>query len=367
MKIGILTFHFAHNYGAMLQAYALCSKLNLLGLDAFIIDYRLPFIYRGYAKYSFYELYRSYCEKYFFAIALGGAIKNFWKVNKKDAKWYRFEDFLNNVEKKTKRIYSPDEINSLKLDAVFCGSDQKWNESLTGGFIPCYFCSGIDDGVKKIAYAASNGKDTILPHLQDKFIMLIKNFDSISVREKGLANYLTSMHIDNSLVLDPVFLLEEQQWNNIAIEPVEQDYVLTYSFWENDNFFESALNVAKLLNKKLICLSFEKKQLPSEVLQICTVGPQEFLGYFKKASFVLTNSFHGTAFSILYRKAFYCVVPKKGRERIDSILLQIGLTNRIIEDVFDGRMPDDIDYSIVETKLNEMRRQSILFIEKALS
>lgn len=367
MKIGILTFHYAHNYGAMLQAYALSMKLRSLGHCVEIIDYRLPYIYKNHELLSFTGLYKRYTQNNSKIISLLKTIKNYHKHKNKDLKWYRFEDFLNETLIKSKRIYSVSEINALHYECIICGSDQIWNENLTGNLIPLYFCEGISSNTKKLTYAASNGNESIKKELLNDFKRLYKNFNAVSIREKGLAEYLEKRGLPNTLVLDPIFLLDKNEWENICIKPQIQNYILTYSFHETDNFFQIAQSIAHCKEKTLVCITFKKLNLPPEVIQITSCGPKEFLGYFFNADFILTNSFHGTAFSILTQKQFYCIPPQKGRERIDSILQQLVLQDRIIEfnESIDYKFPV-INYDEVYKKLDTFKRKSIEYLTQSI-
>ena len=369
MKIGILTFHFAHNYGAMLQAYALSTKLRNMGYDAEIIDYRLEYIYTYTERVSFKKLYRQYVKSgdNLFK-ALLKVVKNFYSVNHKTESWYRFEDFLDNTLVKSIRC-SKNDFANMQYDYVICGSDQIWNSTLTGGLEPVYFGEGFSAQCKILTYAASNGHNEILDKDKPLFTKLIKNISKISVREKGLHDNLTAMGIKNTCVLDPIFLLDKEEWKKIAIKPIESDYVLSYSFSESPNYFRKAEQLAAKLGKQLVCFTFRKKKdAPKSAIHYFVGGPKEFLGYFCNASYIITNSFHGTAFSILFEKNFACVPPLLRRERIDSILKVLDISHNVIED--DEDMPDTIptmNYKIIISRLDCLRNNSINFLLSSLN
>lgn len=365
MKIGILTFHFAHNYGAMLQAYALSTKLRNMGYDAEIIDYRLPYIYYYLERLDFKGFYKRYRRKNNVVISLLKAIKNYRKHINKPAKWYRFESFLSNYLKKTSRIENEMEISSLDFDAIVCGSDQIWNNILTGQLVPLYFCDGIKSDCIKISYAASNGNEKVEEADWAFFKKYVKNFNCLSVREEGLSQFLTSRGISNEIVLDPIFLLNKEEWASLSCPIEEKNYLLTYSFQENTDFFMEAKKMADKMGLQLVCLVYKRnKLLDNSIIQVDDCGPIEFVSYFRHATFVITNSFHGTAFSILMQKPFYSVPPQKGRERIDSILGLLGLENRIVDKEFN--IDSVIEYQKVNIKLNRLREQSIDYLQKSL-
>lgn len=364
MKIGILTFHYAHNYGAMLQAYALVTFLRLKGYDAQIIDYRLPYIYDMYELLDFKGFYKRYKRMNNTLIAILKSIKNFSKHKNKSPKWYQFEDFLNNSLVKTLRVYCLEDINRLQFDCVICGSDQIWNSSLTGRLEPLYFCKGLV-AANIISYAASNGNGKVTAEEWNLFKTYIQNFKKISVREKGLSDFLNHKGVVNTVVLDPVFLLEKQEWERLCFTVPEKRFLLTYSFNENPDFFLEAKKLADKKRLQLVCFLFKKNEtLSPEIIQVVNGGPKDFVSYFNQASFVVTNSFHGTAFAVLMQKQFYTVPPMRGRERIDSLLEELELRNRIVNSDFDDTKI--IDYYTVSKKMNLLRQKSWEFLREAL-
>lgn len=369
MKIGILTFHFAHNYGAMLQAYALVTFLRKNGYDAELIDYRLEYIYKHEERISFCDLYRQYIEKGNKPhLAFLKAVKNLCPVNHKSRSWYRFEDFMNNTLVKSQRCFK-DDFSKLNYDVVICGSDQIWNGTLTDGLEPVYFGIGLPSNCRIITYAASNGHNDILDSDKEDFVRLVRNLSGISVREKGLHVKLASMGIKNTCVLDPIFLLNSEDWKKIAVEPKEKNYVLSYSFSESPNYFHKAEQIASQLGKQLVCFTFRKKKdAPRSATHYYIGGPKEFLGYFYNADYIITNSFHGTAFSILFQKDFICIPPLLRRERLDSVLQSFGISGNVIED--GETLPETfatINYQMVKERLGSLRHHSIDYITSSLN
>lgn len=365
MKIGIITFHYAHNYGAVLQAYALSTRLCLEGYDAKIIDLRRSFIYNQYLPLEFSYFYNNYRENNSIVLSLLKSCKCYWNNRKRNVQWKRFDKFINKQLPTTKRVYKIEDIDKLKLDVYISGSDQIWNDKLTNGFDPLYFCNGFGVDKQKIAYAASNGSELVEKSKLEEFNSLISNFDAISVREKGLSDFLNANGIKSVNVLDPIFLLDKNDWAKICSPISYSDYLLTYSFSEEPSFFSDVLDFAKLKGLKVVSILFHHRDdIDTDIIQITDAGPMEFLAYFRNASFVITNSFHGTAFSILNEKQFLCVPPGKARGRIDSLLKSLGLTSRIQS----GQFHSDyyIDYKDVLTRLNELRASSLSFLKSNL-
>lgn len=367
MKVGVLTFHYAHNYGAMLQAYALVSKLNSLGFEAEVIDYRLPCIYENHEKLSFSRLFDKYKRNDSSLISLLKAIKNYYRNRNRDVKWDRFEKFLNVFLPKSRRVFKQD-LSGLNYNAFICGSDQIWNPIFTDGVNPIYYLQNLSKSSIRIAYAASNGQDKIEELNLERSINYINSLNAISVREKGLKDFLTSkINKPVEHVLDPIFLLEKEDWETVLELPNEKDYILVYSFHEDDLFYESLKLVEAQFKMPIIKLCYEKdKNISSHIKQIDNCGPREFLGYFRNASFVITNTFHGTAFSVLFEKQFRVVPPKRFRGRIDSVLSEIKLSGQVIEDISQANLEKTINYNEVLPLLGNWRALSIQFLLNAL-
>ena len=367
MKIGVLTFHFAHNCGAMLQAYALSCYLKKIGHDAELIDYRPSYMYDSIKRYSLKDYITKQCESYGWGYGILRTLRYYYSHYKKTCSWNCFEFFLNNYINKSPYVNNASEINKLDYDIVICGSDQIWNSKITGGIVPIYYCDGLSDSVKKITYAASCGSDIIDEKQKSYVIKLLDNFDYISVREKGFSETLWKLGIKNQLVIDPVFLLREKDWDIIVKKPNIHNYVLAFSFRESPHFFEKSYAIAKQKNMVLVYFSFNKqKNLPKDVIQFTDGGPQDFIGFIKYANVVITNSFHATAFSILFKKEFYCIPPESGRERTDSLLYALKLQNRIVEDDEEIRIIqhswDDNTQVILDEVINNSKR----FIKEVL-
>ena len=361
MKIGILTFHFAHNYGAMLQAYALSTKLRSLNYDAEIIDFRLKHIYDNYEKKGFLKLISYYKDLgNSTLLAIAKTIKNYPHFRFRNKKWKRFDSFLNFVLPKSEQIYNYDEINKMGYSHIILGSDQIWNDTLTHGLSSYYFGVGLNG--KKIAYAVSNGHDAVPERIWSIFEEYVKSVQSISVREEGFSTFLNKKKEKNIRVLDPIFLLNRMEWAKITVIPKETDYILSYSFNESPHYFEKIEKVAKIMQKQLICLNFKKNRLPHYIKQYSQNGPREFLGFFNNASFVITNSFHGTAFSILYGKQFIVIPPIKRRERVDSLLNLFNLKSQLIEDDQEIDVIPIVEYNKVNKIISSEKEKSLDFL-----
>lgn len=293
MKIGILTFHSADNYGAVLQTYASVRFLRSRGHDAFVLDYRNGEIERAYAPFRWdAERYRNegpvYALKYLPTSILRLCRK--LSFNRFRSEYLPMLPFSKACE----------------MDLILVGSDQVWNKNHTGGYDPVYF-GEVPAGLKKVAWAASAGK-AILSAKEISYAE--KNFAAVSVREKNLAESIPG----SCLLPDPTSLLTSKEWDSIAGR-VKGDYVLAYPMLHQQEVVEEARLKAKELNLALKVISPGIK-LGSGWKQ--TSSPDEFVSLFKGAAYVVTSSFHGAVFTLLFERPHTFV--HHGDPRFDTLL-----------------------------------------------
>ncbi len=365
-KIGVLTVHKNINYGANLQAFASSTYLIKQGYDCKVIDYTLPEHEKANHLFSWLkqswdgETGKSLSRKLKLFVALTLSIG--WKRK-------RLKTF-NTFRKKHMPLYptadSVPEISRLGLDTVVCGSDQVWNTNIMGGVVPAFY--GEIGGVKKrISYAASMGKNEFTEEEKSLVSRLVNRIDYCSVRERDAAEYLSSISGKNiEVVCDPVFLLDKQDYEKIqGKRKIKGEYVLLYSIIQDEKMTKMAKDYAKKNNLKLIeiCMSKDKKATHK---QIVTYGPCEFLNAFAHANTVFTNSFHGTAFSLIYEKKFYIVNNKHGGSRIVNILDKAGAMCRLVENSYE-ECTGELDYDSVRKNIQEYVKSSKEFLNKALS
>ncbi len=347
-RIGIITLHRNTNYGANLQAYACCQFLLSQGYDVQVIDY-LP-------------------RKYDYESSLGRWLRESWKNDKNRSLLHKIKlliSLLVSIAWKHRRVKSfnsfrrhnirlssycssAKDIAALGIDTVICGSDQIWNPVITGGINPVYF-GAISGVTTRISYAASMGKACFDEGLEHH--ALIADIDYCSVREEETKEYAEKISGRSvSCVCDPVFLLDKTVYESMSGKrPVIGKYLLLYSIVPNDTMLKIAREYATEHNLKLIEIC-AGKQRNSTHRQITELGPAGFLNYFYHADAIITNSFHGTAFSIILEKHFYAVNNRGGGSRIFNLLEKAGLQNRMIESI-DDIYSCCIDYAAVRKKM----------------
>lgn len=379
MKIGIITILKTNNYGADLQAFALYKKLENLGYSAEIIDYlyfknprhvptrrSLP-ISRLSLKDSLKEkvLYRAvnplleYVFPYFNA-SQRNRIRNF-RSFLSPVRFSRPYRKLDDLYSKKKPVY----------EVTIVGSDQVWNPG-TGSSIEPYFLTFAGDQSHKMSYASSFGTDKIDGSLHHFYREWLGNLNSISVREAQGVKLVGEISGKQAVqVLDPTLLLNQAEWSEFrskyALEA--RKFILIYQLSASETLVDLAYRLKKQTGYPIfrICKRAFKEEQNEGITNIFDAGPGEFIDLFSRASFVLTNSFHGTAFSLNFGLPFYTILSKKksNNSRMESLLGMVGLADRI---VMEGSSLDGIDYSkaidteYVQEKLSLERQKSIDYL-----
>ena len=361
-KVGIVTVHKNTNFGANLQAFALNRYINNLGYDCETIDY-VPDD-RGNHLWSWLKLSwdgetnKSFKRKIKLGVALllsmgwkHRRLKKFYKFRKKNI---RLSPFCKTAA----------DVDKLNFDTVVCGSDQIWNPAIINGVDPTYW--GDIDGVKKrISYAASLGIKSYEPETEKKIAELVGAMDEVSLREEDSARYIASISgKKTSCVCDPVFLLNKNEYEDIVDKrKIKGNYVLVYSIISNPVMVKIAEKYAEERGLQLIEICQGKSK--DKHKQIIDCGPGEFLNLMYYADAVFTNSFHGTAFGIIFEKDLYSVNNKHGGSRIINLLQKAGISDRLIEDYPEKQ--SHIDYSKVENNMKNYIGSSKEFLYKALA
>lgn len=365
MIIKTITCQKVNNHGANLQAYALMHYLEILGNDVEIIDYFpewfKPFrpFYCGTPKYASNPILKFLyiCAK------LPGRIKSYIRYIKSERK-ENFESFRNKYYKLTDTYESFDELrkNPPKADLYIAGSDQIWNTMMNNGRDPAYYLQFAPAGCITATYAASFSVSEIPNELKEQTKKYIESFDFVSVREKSALAILEDLGIQNSCaVLDPVFLLDKNQWKKLESDIIlDERYVLVYDFEGTDTVKNFAVEYAKRNNLKIYSLynnGYCDKNFED-------YGPDVFLSLIKNAEFIVSNSFHATAFSLIYEKEFCVIKRQEGiNSRMVDLLDSVGIDDRIVDSYQDFNL---IDYKSVKEKLEIQVEKSKGYLNKVL-
>lgn len=366
--IGMLTFHWADDYGAMLQAYALKQYLQKAsGEQVEIIPYApikltgrywlLPILASqvdGKLRYRFY--FKRFKRNMTY-------LADFIKRRKNMKKFRRSYLTSNSIKSKA------DKISLKKYSCTFVGSDQVWNPEITVGLDDAYIGNIKEKGTcKLISYGASFGGNTIPEKYCQNFIKAVnKNFSAISLREKSAVPFVENM-LDRKVqdVLDPTLLLEKKEWEKMGIQPQEQGYILFIYTEYNEQMVQYLRNLSLKIHKKVIQLSMPWSDEKENWIDIeIGGGPSEFIGYFQNADYVITNSFHGMVFSVLLEKQFLVFSHSSKNARIENFLEKLDLKARLIEieeKITMEAMTDKIDWECVKVLLEKEKEHSVRFI-----
>ena len=363
MKVGILTFHNAINYGAVLQCYALKELLTQYGHRVEVIDYRIPIV-ENRKKLLSTKIIRS---RKGLTSKLRYIVKNLISYRKMRKSSRVFDEFLKVRLKLSPRVYSACDIPSY-YDCIVFGSDQIWNPRLCGGFNPVFWGAFPKRNVKFVSFAASLGEPKELNEEHwNRIGCLINVFDKISVREKELKICLENrFHIEVKRCLDPTLLVNQNCFEEILYTPQDTDYVFLYNVQKDPYATKFARFIAEKLNCKVI-LGQAKPDVRKNIEVGCKLvegfAPEMFLGYIKNARLVLANSFHAIAISLVFRKNFYsldCARPG----RVKDLLASLGLLDRHVSSRDLNIDINDVDYSLLSSKLQTLRAESLQFINE---
>lgn len=354
MKIGILTFHRAHNYGAVLQAYALVTYLRNAGYDAEIVDYRPEAIENAHGTIPFGRIKK---------MSIKGKVKfllrliPFLYLRYKRAKI--FKEFINSLPTSSVN-YRTSNLKIEGYDYLICGSDQVWNPNITNGFDP-FYTGQVSSQAKFMSYAASA---EISPQQKtiDQYRDILSNFDRVSVRESIFKKLLSNLTVKNiEQVLDPVFLLTPKQWKDFSVNPFDgKSYVLVYQVKRDEFVLQYAYELARIHHCFVREITAEAEFLPNAERYV-TLSPQEFVGAFANADMVVTTSFHGTAFSIMFEKPFVTMMfGTSGDYRALDLMNTLGIKDSTI--TRKSKAKDFVCYPRIAFNFSKMLRQSKLFL-----
>lgn len=356
MRIGILTFHNVINYGGTLQCLALQTFLKKNGYNAKIINYQSKNIEKANAlikKNNFKSL-----------------IKSIITFLPNSIRYIRYEKFIKQNLILTNKIYNYDELKKEiedNFDIIIVGSDQVWNDEIINTEKNIYFLKDIN--IEKISYAASTGNDseTSLKNIFDNSNFFYK----ISVREESTMIKLKEKYgLTTEVSIDPTFLLKKSDWEKYCDNNAKPEKKILLLYILNDDILIKPL-VYKVKEEYKIdtVKTFSKKKFGIKgIKSIATSGPREFLNDFNKSDVIITNSFHGTAFSIIFNKNFYVILPKKRQERILNLLEKFGLKERIISSIseIERIKKSSINYSKVNAKKEYFVKKSREYFKECL-
>ena len=350
-NIGLLTFHKSINYGSVLQAWALTKTISKK-YSVEVIDYKPN-------KYDYlYGLYRP---------------------------WNTMNNIKYNLKREKQLSLSPIEYNSKNADkignfydVIVVGSDQVWN--LRAKDCDLVFFLPFSFAGRKVSYACSiNDTDYTEERCSDELRKQLCSFDFISIREKSgsekLQNYIFNKKKVYTL-LDPTLLCDKEDYKSLVTDRiVKENYVFLYNVWTSEAGIQAAKYISEILHMPVYTIMTasnikEIKMLEKNgiLVEKTKTSPSDFLNFFKYASYVVTESFHGTAFSLIFERPFVCVSKRTNDERLVNILELVGLKNRYIKlsEISGFDLTKPIDYVRVNEKKRAKARECIEVLYQAI-
>ena len=370
-KIGLITFSRAHNYGSLLQAYALQKKIQQFpDIKCEIIDFS------NNAQIEMYSIFKTKCT-------IKNIIKNaialfFYPLMKRE--YMDFEKFIvTNLQLSSTQYTDETSLKELnnEYDMFVTGSDQVWNIKCLDAD-DAYFLSFVSEK-PKIAYAPSFGAQNICECSEhpEKYEEYLKQFSNISIRENNGKMWLKKLiDKDVPVLIDPTMFYTKEEWYPLMSEPLyDQPYILYYSFHFTQEINKVVKKISKKLGLPVIILSAH-----ACIYNLCAMygfklarhaGPQEFIRLINDAEFVLSNSFHGTVFSTIFEKNFwflYGSIQDENDDRAKTLVQQMGIEDRIlnITDIDKCDFNKIPDYKKVANNLQRLRKEAFDYLNEAL-
>lgn len=361
MRIKTITCHDVYNHGASLQAYALQTYLESLGHSVEIIDYKPFYLSKHYRLWS---IDNSFWKQNIFLrlIYLGLKLpRRIISLRRKIA----FDKFTKKYLILTSKKYRSND--ELKLDCpvadlFIAGSDQIWSCLSFNGKDPAFYLDFVPKNVAKASYAASFASETLEDEFREKVRKRLKYLDNISVRESSGLAILKSLGINNGVqVLDPVFLLNKDHWDTMSINSYQEDYLFVYDFDDSEQVKDISLKIARDKNLKIYSVNCNKSYIDKKFIYS---GPETFVSLIKHSKYVVSNSFHGTAFALLFEKDFVVVERLEGiNARMVDLLKSLQIPERLL---FNYSKLSAVNYVEVNQQLVKLIEQSKLYLNRVL-
>lgn len=364
MKAAIITLHRVYNYGSALQAYATQIIFERLGYETEIIDYITP-------QRTMRKLFLSTPDR-----LSGNFLKRMVyrtaKIGSIYLKERTFGRFARQSLNLTQKYITVEALEKAppKADIYVSGSDQIWNSDYNKGVDRGFFLDFIPDDGYRISFVSSFGKTQLNQAEADITAQYLKKYKAISVREESALKMVENLGGHDAVCLvDPTLQIDKEQWLAMASPRlIKEKYLILMLLYNEDNHAtEYARAIADQRGLELVKLSWEMRRPPMVDKLMTHRSPADFLSLFHYADFVVTNSFHGLAFSINFERQFIVVPRNEYNSRIDNLLRLTGLTERLVESRKQLTIAKkEINYAPVRDKLEVEKRRVNDFLCQAL-
>lgn len=357
MKVGIFTFHQALNNGAVLQAYALEKTIEKLGADVEIVDYISPKIKEDYSLIKL--------KKGLKAFLISCKLLPQTMVQKKN-----FNRFVSSIVRVSKKQYTPKNISLINddYDVFVTGSDQVFSPTCAG-FDENYFLTFAKKG-RKYSYAASLGQDRLPEHLLQEYKNRLEDFEVLSCREKSAVKALDNVYDKDVLChIDPVFLLDRLEWEGIVQERIiKEPYIFVFRVHVPVDLFKYAEKLRRETGLKLVYADGKRIYFDDSARYIPGISPDIFLNLIANADCVVTNSFHGVAFSTIFHKKLYVELNNTGirNTRAELLLAQLEVSYYEILNDTNVKFVDNADWKRVDENIAKEAERSLGYLRQII-
>jgi hypothetical protein len=354
MRIALLTIHHGNSYGGMLQALA--SKLIL----------------SRYGEVTFLNYASDYLSKTMrpvaFDASIGGvlrAAKNIARLGPRRRLLHRFREFQDEWLRDSEALARQEEL----FEIFVAGSDQIWNPATVRSFDLAYFLDFVKTK-PKIAFASSAGSYRYSAHQAKQVRRCLSSFSALGVREQDLNRYLTELlqRKDIRTVLDPTLMLTADEWRDaLSLRPDSstERYLLVYALKLDRDGRKLVEKVSGQLGLPVVAIDQEPILRYQADRHVNDAGPKECLDLLSNAAFVVTDSFHATAFSVNFQIPFLCITPRTGANRLITLLSAVGLENLMGSDEIDRSL--GADFNRARLLLSSLRHQSLDFLSQSIN
>jgi len=363
VKVGILTFPNSISYGATMQMYALYRAVQTLGHEAEIINY-----HNAYMKEERHHDTRK-----------SAPVKRFLRTRARMLTHARLYSAFKRFEAERMTLYPARAFSERqklaavgrRYDTVICGSDQVWNPHITDSDMS-YFLDFCGENTRRVSYAPSFGIEEFSAEFTAAVREELQRFDAVSVREKMGCDFAQSLvEREVSVVADPTFLLEPSDWQAMAQRhpAAVGDYVLYFAVHRSDKLFRRCRELAQQQGMKVVVVGGNvlkrMKNRDPMIDYAVDVTPNEWLYLMCHARYVVTDSFHGTVFSVMFHRDFFLQYPHHANSRLVHLITELGLGERVLSEGT-AFTTDSVRYDNVDRRRAEMQAQSREFLRKAL-
>lgn len=371
MNVKVITRHGPSNYGSLLQSIATVNVIEQLGYDCSVIDYQRD------DERGLNMVLTQLSQKGRFANPLKRFAYIAVRYPIEKLAQSRFDRMRHKYLKMTRRCSNHQELEQLNADFFLTGSDQVWGPTMCGKYDSAYFLQFVPEGAKRLAYAASLGKTTFDKPTEEAYKEMLATYDQIAVREDSAVELMKEWGITNckGQVIDPTLLMNGEEWarlmitDNLQKKYERMEYILVYQIHNDPQLSIYAKELSKEIRLPLLRVNPFMHQAFRGGQFINCPDVSEFLALFKNATYIVTDSFHGTCFSLNFNKQFIEILPNNATgTRNVSILALTNLSDRIVTDYHDfGIIDSIIDYAPVNAILEKERARSIHILKNLFS